>query len=436
MNLKGNIFGLIGRIPGIKHTVISNLSDREANLIAAAKKGVGGKSHELNYEVETQAAKDLKDWQLAITMATDPEEPNRQALGQLYSNLLLDNHLSSVIDSRILYCQRAPFKIVSEKGDENKDLSWMFERTWFEDFIRLTLMSRFQGTTLIELFETNPDTLELAEIEEIPMAFFNTKKGIITKNPGDSTGWPYREGALQPYYIQVGKNKDLGLLAQMAPIVLAKKLGMGSWLDYVEKYGVPPLFITTDREDDTRLNQLIEAAKNFKANAFMVGRGQEKFEVGNVGNGNPDNFDKLIVRANDEISKRILGGSGLTDEKAFVGSAEIQFRLAKDRFESDKLLLKNVINQQLFPRLQKISGIYSHLANHYFEWDNTEPETKEDVQKMITTLAPHFELDTEEISQKTGFSILSQKSPSLTLPQGEGNSPEQEEAKKKSVAGK
>ena len=54
-------------------------------------------------------------------------------------------------------------------------------------------------------------------------------------------------------------------------------------------------------------------------------------------------FDKLIERANGEMSKRILGGSGLTDEKSFVGSSEIQFRLAKDRFESDKLLVKNII---------------------------------------------------------------------------------------------
>lgn len=127
-----------------------------------------------------------------------------------------------------------------------------------------------------------------------------------------------------------------------------------------------PLFITTDREDDTRLQQLFEAAKNFKSNAFMVGRGQEKFEVGNTGNGNPDNFDKLIERANSEISKRILGGTGLTDEKAYVGSSEIQYKLAKDRFDSDKLLLKNVINQQLFPRLMKISPVYAVLQNHYF----------------------------------------------------------------------
>ncbi|HCY81529.1 MAG TPA: hypothetical protein DHV22_07995 [Xanthomarina gelatinilytica] len=414
-----------------KSEILQDLTVQEANILAAAKGASNAKSKHLEYEAETMQAQTLKEWKQAIAMATDPEEPNRQYLEKLYKNLLLDNHLSSIIDSRILYCQRSPFKIVNEKGDDNEELSYLFERTWFEDFIKYTLMSRFQGATLIELFEVNKETLELLEADEIPASYFNAKKGIIIKTPGDTTGWPYKEGALQPYYIQVGKNKDLGMLAQMAPIVLAKKLGMGSWLDYVEKYGVPPLFITTDREDDTYFNKLLNAAKNFKGNGFMVGRGNDKFEVGQVGNGNPDNFDKLAVRCNDEMSKRVLGGSGLTDEKAYVGSSEIQFRLAKDRFESDKLLLKNVINQQLLPRLQKIHTAYSGLNGHYFEWDNSETETREGIREMITTLAPHFELDPEEVSQKTGFTILGQKENS-TIP-GPGK---EDPNKKKSVTGK
>jgi hypothetical protein len=262
----------------------------------------------------------------------------------------------------------------------------------------------------MELYDIDPITNELANVDEIPMSHFNSKKGIILKAPGDATGWQYKEGSLAPYYIQVGKDADIGLLAQMAPIVLAKKLGLGSWLDYVEKYGVPSLFITTDREDDARLNQLFEAASNFKSNGFMVGRGSEKFEVGkDSSGGNPDNFDKLIERSNTEISKRILGGSGLTDEKSYVGSSEIQFRLAGDRFESDKLLVKNVINQQLFPRLMKFSGAYSVLQNHYFDWDNTEAQTSEAVANLVSILGPLFELDTEEVSQKTGLKILGQK---------------------------
>jgi len=391
-----------------ENNVLKNASDSKLRVTMATRDK--SPSQNLEREAVTMQAQTLAEWKTAVTMATDPEEPDRSSLQKLYDNLMLDNHLASVIDSRILFCQRSAFKIVNEKGDENTELSWLFERTWFEDFVKFALMSRFRGNVLMELYDIDSITNELANVDEIPMAHFNSKKGIILKAPGDVTGWQYKEGSLAPYYIQVGKDSDIGLLAQMAPIVLAKKLGLGSWLDYVEKYGVPSLFITTDREDDGRLNQLFEAASNFKSNGFMVGRGSEKFEVGkDASGGNPDNFDKLIDRANTEISKRILGGSGLTDEKSFVGSSEIQFRLAKDRFESDKLLIKNIINQQLLPRLMKISPVYSVLQNNYFDWDNTEAQSSKEVAELVSILGNHFELDPEEISQKTGLTILGQK---------------------------
>ena len=393
----------------VENRVLNNADARLLNVMAVAK-GASAPSRQLQYEAETMQRQTLKEWTMAIMAATDPENPDKVPLNALYKNLLLDNHLASIIDSRILFCQRSPFKIVNEKGEENKDISWLFERTWFEEFVKIVLNSRFEGVKLIELFDINPLTKELAAVDEIPMAYFIPQKGMITQAPGDSKGWLYKEGALEPFYIQVGKDKDIGMLAQMAPIILAKKLGLGSWLDYVEKYGVPALFITTDREDDTRLKELFQAASNFKGNGFMVGRGQEKFEIGKAEGGNPDNFDKLIERANGEMSKRILGGSGLTDEKSFVGSSEIQFRLAKDRFESDKLLVKNIINEQLFPRLIKLSPVYSVLQNHYFDWDDTEMQSPKELVEMLNILGQHFELDLEEISQKTGFTILAQKS--------------------------
>lgn len=413
----------------VEKRVLLNADLRLLNVVSVAKGG-NAPSGQLNYEAETMQRQTLKEWTVAIMAATDPENPDKTGLQALYKNLMLDNHLASIIDSRILFCQRSPFKIVNEKGEENTDLSWLLERTWFEEFVHLVLMKRFDGCKLIELYDTNPETQELATVDEIPMSYFLPQKGIITKSPGDSTGWQYKEGALQPFYIQVGKDKEIGMLSQMAPIILAKKLGFGSWLDYIEKYGVPALFITTDREDDTRLKELFEAASNFKGNGFMVGRGQEKFEIGKAEGGNADNFDKLIERANGEMSKRILGGSGLTDEKSFVGSSEIQFRLAKDRFESDKLLVKNIINEQLFPRLQKISPVYSVLKGHYFDWDNTETQTPKEVAEMVNILSANFELDPEEVSQRTGFTILGQKN------NGAVNPDQQEALKKKSLTEK
>lgn len=398
--------GIFDNIKNKMAAYFINNADERVLRVAAELKSPQKVSGRIIQNPETMMAKELRDWISAVAIATDRDDPQFGMLSDLYQNLLLDNHLSSLIDSRILYCQRSKFKIIDDKGNENKELTFLFERPWFEELIRLILLSRFQGRTLIEIFETN-ELGELETVDEIPQSHFSVRNKIIVKEEGDTNGWPYADGILANYYLQVGKDYDLGMLAQMTPAILAKKLGFGAWQDYLDKFGVPPLFITTDRMDSNRLKELYEAGTNFKRNNFMIGQGNEKFEIGNTGGvSSSDTFDLIIERINSELAKRILGGSGLSDEKAYVGSSEIQFRLAKDRFESDKLLVKNILNSKVFPRLVKLSPVYKALEKHYFEWDNQENMTKMEIADLVVKLGQTFEIDPEWVEQETGVPIL------------------------------
>jgi hypothetical protein len=280
-------------------------------------------------------------------------------------------------------------------------------------------MSKFKGTSLIEFYELTVDG-EIAEIEEIPQGNFNPFKGLVIKTPGETTGWDYKFGQAANYYLQVGKNNELGMLHQLAPIVLAKKLGLGSWLDYIERFGVPPIFVKTDREDAKRFNELYDMAINFKSNQVVVGRGSESIEFGEIGGAGTAPFESLMTRADEQISKRILGGSGLTDEKAFVGSSEIQFRLMKDRYESDKLFFKYIFNSEIKPRLMKISDKYAVLANYYFDWDNTESLNQKEIIDTIAKLGVMYEIDPDYITKITGIPVIGTKNtgPAGTLPGG------------------
>lgn len=405
--------------------VIRNAPDSKILVEAANRRGgrSGGKSPALYIDPKTPQAQTLKDWKAAVTAATDRENPDRGPLMRFYENLMLDNHAASVIESRIFYSQRSARKLVDAAGEENKELTKLFERPWFDDLIYKTIFEKFQGTTLLGMFDLTPDG-ELAELMEIPQSHFNTKLGIIVENEGEQNGTSYREGPMANYVVQIGGDYDLGMLEKLAPIILAKKLGLGSWLDYIEKYGVPPLFITTDREDDNRLKELYNAAKNFKSNHFMVGRGQEKFEIGkDAGGGATSPFDTLMERANGETSKRVLGGVGIADEKSFVGSAEIQFRLAKDRFESDKLFFKYVFNTLIKPRLIKLSPVYAPLADHTFEWDDTENMTKAELIDAVVKLGSIYEVDPEYITEQTGIPIIGMKYTQPTAPGKEEDKP-------------
>lgn len=404
----------------IENRIISHADERKLMVEAVSRNRERKDSalySQLIRNVKTLRAKTLKDYKNAVSSASDPENCARSPLSELYQNLMLDNHLASLIDSRILFAQRSAFKLVNDKDEENTDITWLLERPWFDDLIYKVLFSRFQGCTLIELYNLN-DAGELIDINEIPLEHFNPYIGKITADPDDTKGWDYTSPPFDVHYAQIGKPEDLGMLEKLAPIALAKKLALGSYQDYIDKYGVPPLFIITDREDDTRLSQLFEAGMNFKSNGFIVGRGNEKIEIGKVDQGAAVPFETLITRANDEMSKRILGGSGLTDEKAFVGSSEIQYRLAKDRFESDKLYFKYIFNTQIKPRLISISPVYKPLENYSFEWDNTESLNMKEIIDAIDKLGNRFDIDPEYVERITGIPILGIKQHQPILPAG------------------
>ena len=308
---------------------------------------------QLIQDAETRQAKNLKVYKDAVAMATDPEEPDRQELSSFFNNMLLDNHLRSLIDSIILHIQRSKKKLVDNDGeetDEAEDLGKLLDRPWFNDLIRLWILSDFQGTTLLEAFEVTKQG-ELARIDEIPQSHFNPVKGLIYEEAGGATGrkWAYKEAPLDRFYLQLRDNRYLGKLERLAPMTLAKKLAIGAMQDYIDKFGVPPIFITTNRQDDGKIKELYNAAMQFKNNHFMLAGEGDKFEIGQVSGQGVSPFESAIKIANHEISKGVLGGSSIADEKSFVGSAEIQFSFAKDRFESYKQSFEYLFNTVFVP---------------------------------------------------------------------------------------
>lgn len=403
----------------IENFFISNASDKKVLAEAGGRRdyGTNAPSSQIEYTAQTPAAKSLDDYIRSVQAATDPESPDWSLLYLLHENLLIDDHLESVTESRIAYTQHRKIKMIDDKGNESPELTSLFDRPWYEDMVSITVGHRFRGRRLMELFDLT-DIGELEKVTEIKQPFFNTKKGIIIKRQGDTTGWNYREGAFADYYMQVGADDNLGMFTRMAPIVLAKKLGMGSWLDYIDKYGVPPLFITTDREDETRRQQLYAAAKKFKSNNFMIGRGSEKFEVPNIGASNTDAFERLATRADNMMSKRILGGTGLTDEKGFVGSVEIQYQLALNRFNSDGLFFKHYFNTQIKPRLVKLSPVYKPLEKFRLEFNDAKTLSPQEQIETVLKLGTDYDIDPEFITQLTGIPILGKKQ--TYVPGGDG----------------
>lgn len=351
----------------------------------------------------------IKKWKAAVMGATDANNPEYTALAQLYRNLLLDGHTVANIESRLLRVQRSKFVLKNAKGEEVPEVKFLLETPWFEQFIGAALNTKFSGFRVLELWELN-DKLELTTCGVIPMEHINPVKGHILKAPGDTSGWSYREGPLAPYYLQVGNQKEIGMLADLAPLILAKKLGLGSWLNFIEKFGVPGILATTDNFTTQRAQDLFDMLMAYKSNNVAVLQSNETFTLTPAQGQDPHNvFNELVKRVNSEISKRILGQDGTTDNKdasGTYGSLKILQGVADDRHESDKLFIQYIINTELLPKLQLISSAYAPLKDLVFDWDESEQMDNNTYIKNVVDLThAGFVVDHEVVAEKTGIPI-------------------------------
>jgi hypothetical protein len=405
----------------ISNKIAGWISDKALFLEAAIRKtGNANKlSGKLKKEGHLPMVFDLEGWRSAIASATDPENPDRGPLIDIYKSCELDDHLMSVIENRIVEIQGSKFKLVNAAGERDDEAVKLLKKPWMLDFIKFAMESIFFGAKLIEIGDFN-DKLHVKEVNKIPEENINFTLKKVWQNAVDKNeGWQYDKTPLSNYYIQVGKDNELGVLAKLSVAVLFKKMATGSWLDYIEKYGVPPRWVITDREDDDRFEELYEMMKEMIGNHFAVLRGNEKIEImPTPGTDAHQVFDKFIDRMDAGISKRIAGATGTVDEKAFVGAAKVHQETAEKRTFGDLLFMEYLINEELIPRLALISPIYSPLANLSFEWDDAEEMTIQEFIDNVSKLAKDFELNTEEITNRTGITIIKQKGNNSEEPTG------------------
>lgn len=355
--------------------------------------------------------KEIKDWQKAVMEATDPERPRRYLLYYIYQNLLRDDDLQATIENRVLPLQMASYKIVDRKGNKVEKAQRLLERTWFQDLRKMCVMSQLQGTLLVDLTEKiNKDTMEIEEISEVPQCNYIAQVGAILERSTDNQGISYRTGGMETYYYQFGKDWDLGLLNVLAMPIYAKKLGFGSWLNYIDLYGIPWLFVVTNRMDTDRRDELYEMMEDMRAARFGVLHSPETVEFGKEVSGNTTNaFDPFMERCHKIITRLILGQTGTTNSEAYEGTAEVHEKVEKYRHEADKLLFQYVFNQEIIPRLIKISPVYSVFKGCRLEWDNHETMTLKEYVEAIKNLAYTFDFDPEKVAEMTGLPITAVK---------------------------
>jgi hypothetical protein len=292
---------------------------------------------------------DLTTFNNALIYAMNIMNPNRTELFRLFNDIMLDGHLSSVIQTRKASVLGAEF-MFTQNGKENPTMSDMFKTKWFYDFVNLSLDSAYLGFSLIEFGDLIDD--EFQSITEVPRQYVKPEFSVVSPTTGGITGASYLEPPYSDWAMFIGEKNNLGLLVKCAPYVLWKRNAMMAYAEFCEMNQAIRILKTDAYDEETR-----QAGENFMrtmGNSAYAILGKEdvvEFAESRNAAGAESLYNGLVDKCNEEISKLILGGTGMTDAKSFVGSAEIHQETFLLLCTQDKIFIQNVLNHQLIPFL-------------------------------------------------------------------------------------
>jgi phage gp29-like protein len=296
--------------------------------------------------VLTQAQRfniDIATYTAAIRGAENVDYSRRVKLYDLYSEVLMDAHLSSVINKRKSAILFTPIEF-KRNGIPDDKINEQLQSPWFIRFLSDVWDAQAWGFSLFQFYVEG----EWLNYNLIPRKHVDPVKQLIMHRQTDinGEGWDNFSDLLF-----VGNPDDLGTLAQAAPYIIYKRNTMADWAQFSEIFGMPVREYTYDGNDETARLKILMDAFNDGGAAVVIhpeGSGFNFVESGNK-TGSAELYERLTERCNAEISKLYLGNT-LTTEASDTGTqalGTIQKKGENLINLSDRKYILNILNYDM-----------------------------------------------------------------------------------------
>jgi len=295
----------------------------------------------------------MRTWRLAKAQAKDPYRPRRELLYALYEVAMEDDRLLTQVRTARFTVQLAGF-IIEHNGKENEDLHDLLEKPWFNNYMQYCVDTELYGHSLIEFYVNTEDGL-FDSIDLIPREHVRPEVKQVVINTTDINGLPYDKGALSKYLVEIGRPDDLGLLLPLSKQVIRKDYSVLDWSRRNERFGLPFVIAKTATRDEKEIAEKARMLENFGSNMWAILDDEDEIDLKeptSQGYGHVS-FKDLIKYIDEGIAMLINGQTSTSDEKAYVGSAEVHERILNAYTLARMRRIQYHINEVLFPFLIK-----------------------------------------------------------------------------------
>jgi len=333
----------------------------------------------------------ILSWKEALRLAEQKDvnfKADRRSLLRIYDEVMLDNHLQSVVELRKEKVLEYPFYIY-KNGVEDMESTSKINSEWFYNLLSYILDITFYGHSLVQIesiYENNITKLSLIDRQNVIPETGEFMKDVY--NNLDTIS--YLEPKMYSWLFEIYKERnDLGILKSLAPLVLWKRSAMSAWAEYTEIFGMPIRIATTTSSIPEERKRLAEFVQNIGKSAWAVLDTQEKIEF--VENSKADAFnvyDRFIDTINKEISKAVLGVTLLNEEGSSYSQGKIHSDQSEIKTASDLRNIEFIIKDKVLPKLINL-GILPE--NCEFKFDKSEvlaPEEQILIDEKLNLMYP------------------------------------------------
>jgi phage gp29-like protein len=338
----------------------------------------------------------------AMVNAQSIERPNRYYLLEIYNDVLKDPHLQSVIKHRKERIKGLKYNVLRTSGKEDSTSGSLFNQLWFKKFLNYTLDAMFFGNSLIEI-DNN------LEVNLIPRANVIPEFRMIKISPSSLDGdIDYTAPIYSNSLVDVNSesdNRNVGELMSISKYCLIKNEVLLNWSQYIELFGQPIRVATTDSTDEVEIREIFTFLEQLGRSGYMVKNSQTDIEfTDNTSKSSSSELFLSIEKFIDEqISKRLLGGTMITDSGSSRSQSEVHERSSYLFTKSDIGFVEEVVNNQLIPILVN-KGVLT--KNVEFKFQEPEIQSIEEKIKIDEFLLRNFNIkDISYFEQRYGVKL-------------------------------
>lgn len=365
------------------------------------------------YQYRDRSRQTLSAWLNAYIQAERNLFPNRKKLIDVYEYVMLDNHLSAIIQNRKNKILGEKFVLLNPNNEPDTDSMPLFERQWFRNFLDFAMDSLFFGYSLIELGEVENESV--SSCKSLDRRHVLPERKEWTDNPYNNIGESWENSPLENFYVFVD-TQSLGLLLKITPTAIYKRFAFAGFTEHAEIHHLPTLMVKTNSFDDNaRFEQIKNEIINAGRERTLVIPFEDDAEA-LATNTTGEIYTRHLDFCNSEISKIVNGQTMTSDNGSSRSQSEVHQNVADEYAQNDRMFIESVINEILLPKLVNLGLVPQGLR---FCFDLQKQETIENKIALFDMLNKYYTVPESEIMENFGIEVFEKTQPNqdATTPQ-------------------